>query len=93
MSWVKISDQKPPNREWVLLGRIRAHGDDPKHPILTVYNIGEYREDQDKYYFAFQFGGDGESPRYNIGAWMKISYGEFSPEESTHWMKIPLIGE
>jgi hypothetical protein len=93
MNWIKISEQKPPNREWVLLGRIRAHKDDPKHPILTVCNFGEYREKEDKYYFALQLDVDGESPIYNIGVMMKRVFGEFFPNEATHWMKIPLIDE
>ena len=91
MKWIKITDQKPPNRQWVLLGKIIEYGDTPKHPILTVFNIGEYRENEDEYCFAFQLDIHGESPRYNIGARMKVSFGEFCPNESTHWMEIPLI--
>lgn len=86
MEWISVREQKPPHREWVLLGKYFGESEDPDH---TIWNIGEYDADKESYNFLCQY----HDTCNGMGAYTSHTIAEFHPNTATHWMALPLLPE
>lgn len=86
MNWIKLSEQKPQDFEYVLFGKHVVFGGDKLHEEIIVANLGSYNSDSDEIKFVFKFDGLGTP----VGV-HKFALSVFEPNSATHWMTIPNI--